>query len=79
VNIATSEPRSVREVATLLGDMAGRPDLVEIGALPDREEPPYIVGCSRRLRDEVGFAPQITLEQGLRDALAFSRKQPASP
>jgi nucleoside-diphosphate-sugar epimerase len=73
VNIATGEAHSVREIAKLLGDIVRRPDLVEIGALPDREEPPYIVGSSKRLRDEVGFAPQITLEQGLADALAFWR------
>jgi len=75
VNIATGEAQSVRAIAALLGKLGGRPDLVEIGALPDREEPPYIVGSSRRLRDEVGFAPQITLEQGLADALAFWRSE----
>jgi nucleoside-diphosphate-sugar epimerase len=79
VNIATGEAHSVREIAKLLGDIVRRPDLVEIGALPDREEPPYIVGSSKRLRDEVGFAPQITLEQGLADAIAFWRGRQASP
>jgi nucleoside-diphosphate-sugar epimerase len=79
VNIATGEAHSVRAIAKLLGDIIRRPDLVEIGALPDREEPPYIVGSSKRLRDEVGFAPQITLERGLANALAFWRGRLASP
>jgi nucleoside-diphosphate-sugar epimerase len=73
VNIATGEAHSVREIATLLGDIAGRPDLIQFGALPDREEPPYIVGSNKRLRHEVGFDPAFTLEQGLRDALTFWR------
>jgi nucleoside-diphosphate-sugar epimerase len=73
VNIATGEAHRVQEIATLLGDIAGRADLVRIGALPDRQEPPYIVGSNMRLRHEAGFAPRFTLEQGLRAALAFWR------
>ncbi|HEY4343372.1 MAG TPA: NAD(P)-dependent oxidoreductase [Parvibaculum sp.] len=72
VNIASGEGVTVADLVQTLGRLAGRPDLVRLGALPDRTgEPPHIVAVTRRLHDEVGFRPVRDLDTGLRDALAF--------
>jgi nucleoside-diphosphate-sugar epimerase len=72
VNIASGNGLSVADLVTRLGALAGRPDLVRLGALPDRPgEPPRIVAEVARLRDEVKFRPAHNLDAGLRDALAF--------
>lgn len=66
VNIASGTPVLVRDVATAVGTIIGRPELVRLGAKeapPD--EPPVIVADVRRLRDEVGWEPRLTLESGL--------------
>jgi nucleoside-diphosphate-sugar epimerase len=56
VNIATGEARSIREIAETLARLAGRPDLLRPGALPDRPgEVPRMVADVTRLRREVGF------------------------
>lgn len=69
VNIASGQGVTIADVARMLGEIAGRPDLVRLGALPDRAgEPPYIVADVARLRDEVGFRPSRTLREGLTDA-----------
>ncbi|MDO9382552.1 MAG: NAD(P)-dependent oxidoreductase [Hyphomicrobiaceae bacterium] len=74
VNIASGNAQSIASVAQMLGDLSGRPDLIKIGALPDRDgEPPRITAATGRLRDEVGFKPAVTLEAGLHDALSFWR------
>lgn len=66
VNVASGEPHAVAEVAEILGAISGRPDLVRLGALPDRpDEPPVLVADVTRLRVEVGFRPRW----GLREAL----------
>jgi nucleoside-diphosphate-sugar epimerase len=66
VNIGSGEGVRVRKVVETLGRLAGRPELVELGALPRPEEDPAeIVAEARRLREEVGWAPQIELEAGL--------------
>jgi nucleoside-diphosphate-sugar epimerase len=66
VNVASGEPLAVAEVAEILGAISGRPDLVRLGALPDRpDEPPVLVADVTRLRVEVGFRPRW----GLREAL----------
>ena len=53
-----------------LGRLAGQPDLVRFGELPDRDwEPPFICGDSSRLRSATGWAPAFELEAGLRQTL----------
>jgi hypothetical protein len=37
---------------------------VELGALPERDEPPLLVGEGRRLR-AAGWSPRLTLREGL--------------
>lgn len=71
VNICSGEAVSVAEFAGRIAQITGRPDLLRLGALPDRAgDPPYLVGDPSRLTHEVGFIPGITLDQGLRDAVA---------
>lgn len=71
VNIATGQARSIAEIARTLAEIAGRPDLLRLGALPDQADaPPVLVAVVERLRREVGFVPAIALRQGLADALA---------
>jgi len=56
----------------MLGRLAGRPELIKLGALPDRaDEPVRIVADTTRLTTEVGFRPRFDLETGLREALDY--------
>lgn len=76
VNIASGEGVSVASIAERLGAIAGRSDLIRVGALPDRpDEPPRIVADVRRLRDEVGFRPSRTLDEGLAETYAWWRAE----
>ncbi|MBV8663599.1 MAG: NAD(P)-dependent oxidoreductase, partial [Hyphomicrobiales bacterium] len=75
VNIASGKPVRVAEIAERLAKAAGRPDLLDLGALPDRpDEPPFVVADVRVLREEVGFEPQFDLDAGLAAALDFWRQ-----
>jgi nucleoside-diphosphate-sugar epimerase len=76
VNIASGEGVSVARIAGLLGDMMGRADLIQLGevSLPG-EEPAAIVADISRLVTEVGAKPEINLEQGLSDAIAWWRER----
>ena len=70
INLGQGEECRIADVANLLGELAGRPDLIRLGALPDRQgEPQRLVPDLTRQRDELGFAPAISLRQGLADAL----------
>ena len=75
VNIGSGKPVRLAEIAERLARKAGRPDLLDLGALPDRpDEPPFIVADTRILREEVGFEPQFDLEAGLARALDHWRR-----
>jgi nucleoside-diphosphate-sugar epimerase len=76
VNVASGESRTLREVIEAIGREAGRPELLDIGALPSPAgDPAELVADVTRLRDEVGFRPRIQLAEGLADTVAWWRDQ----
>ena len=76
VNIASGEPVRIADIARTLGEVAGRADLVHLGALPDRpDDPPRITASVLRLRQDVGFSPRFDLRSGLADVYDWWRAQ----
>ncbi len=66
VNIGSGEGRSIRDIAETLARLAGRPELLRMGALPDRPgEVPRMVADTTRLRREVGFAAPPATDEAL--------------
>jgi nucleoside-diphosphate-sugar epimerase len=74
VNIGAGEGRPIREVVEMIGRLAGRPELIRLGALPDRPgEAPHMVADIGRLRREAGFTERHDLEAALARLLAAQR------
>jgi len=74
VNIGSGIGTSVRDLACRLGALAGRPELVRIGALPDRaDDPPFIVADIRRLTEDFGHRPTPPSDASLRHVLEAAR------
>jgi nucleoside-diphosphate-sugar epimerase len=70
VNIGSGEGRAIAELVRFLGEAADRPDLIRLGALPDRpNEVPRMVAELGRLRREVGFTEPARVEDDLRAVL----------
>jgi len=66
VNIASGEGIRLRTLIEAVGRAAGRPELVDLGALPPRAgEPERLCADARRLREEVGYMRQVALEEGV--------------
>lgn len=75
VNIGSGDGRPLREVIELIGEAAGRPELLDIGALPARPgDPAELVADVTRLRDEAGFVPAIGLREGIERTVAWWRQ-----
>ncbi|HYY41181.1 MAG TPA: NAD(P)-dependent oxidoreductase, partial [Pyrinomonadaceae bacterium] len=74
VNIASGQGVMLREmVDKIAAELAGR-DLVEFGALPNAAgEPARLVAAVKRLREEVGWQPRFTLDEGLARTIAWWR------
>jgi nucleoside-diphosphate-sugar epimerase len=74
VNIGSGTATAVRTVVETLGRICGRPDLVRLGTRPSATgDPPVLVADVSRLRDEVGWRPRLSLEEGLRDCVTWWR------
>ena len=75
VNVASGEGRSIAAVTRILAAAAGRPDLLRLGALPDRaDETPCMVADIGRLRAGTGFAMPPLVEDDLRAEVAALRQ-----
>lgn len=79
VNIGSGMGVALREAVEQLSRATGRPDLLDIGALPQRSgEPATLVADAARLHEAVGFRPRIALEDGLRETVDWWRAQTGS-
>jgi nucleoside-diphosphate-sugar epimerase len=77
VNIASGEIVSVRHLAERLAGLAGKQDRLAFGMRAMQPgEPARLAPSIERLRTEVGFVPQFTLDAGLRDT--YQRRQSPS-
>jgi len=72
INIGSGAPVPLSELARQLGEAAGRPDLIRLGAIPDRPgDPPALVPDLTLMREKLGFQPQIDHQGGLRQTLSW--------
>ena len=72
VNIGSGEAITVRALVLEIGRQLGRPDLIALGARPLAPgDPPLVVADVARLRDEVGFHPNVDWRDGIRDTIAW--------
>lgn len=68
VNVASGEGHTLAEVVSLLASIVGMPELVRLGAFEDRpDDPPVLLADVTKLRRDVGFTPQVSLQDGLVD------------
>ena len=78
INVASGQCGPVRHVIDVLGKLSGRADLLSIGARPmSPGEPMRLAADIARLRDEVGFAPRYSLDEGLAATLQWWREENA--
>ncbi len=73
INIASGHSYSVREVAEKIARLAGNSELLQVGALPDRDEPARLAADISRLTEEVGYRDIRSLDTGLAQAIAHLR------
>jgi nucleoside-diphosphate-sugar epimerase len=72
VNISSGTPVTLKSIVTKIGSKLERPELVELGAIPAREnDVPLVAADVRRLIKEVGWRPSIGLDDGLDQTIAW--------
>jgi nucleoside-diphosphate-sugar epimerase len=73
VNVSSGVPTTVRNVAETIGEIVGRPDLLEFGALPENpKDPPCVCADISKLAG-TGWSPRYSLKTGLEDTVKRHR------
>jgi len=77
VNVSSGRATQIRDIVLTLGSLLGRPDLIQLGALPARaNDAPMVVGDNARIAAELGWAPKYELDTGLKHTIDWWRAQP---
>jgi nucleoside-diphosphate-sugar epimerase len=75
-NVCSGSPTTIRTIVEALGPLTGRPDLLQIGALPARaNDVPLLLGDGRRLLADAGWAPKLSLSTGLSQTVDWWRSE----
>jgi nucleoside-diphosphate-sugar epimerase len=74
VNVGSGDPVRVGDLVRTIGDITGRPDLIDVGGRAENlVDPPFVCADNRRLRDETGWRPRYGLREGLEQTIAWWR------
>ncbi len=75
VNIASGKGVKIADVIKQIAEIAGKPELLRIGALPaSKNEPLEMVADTTRLREEVGWQNNFNLVEDLRETFEWWKK-----
>ena len=78
VNVGSGQPVKVRKIVETIAQYLQRGKDVAFGALPaDPKEPPLLVADVRRLANETGWKPALTLEEGVATTCEWWRTRAA--
>ena len=75
VNVASGQAVTLDEMATRLAAAAGCGSVKSEAGQPTPDNPPEISAVTERLRNEVGWSPSITLDEGLRSVVKTMRQR----
>jgi nucleoside-diphosphate-sugar epimerase len=75
-NIATGQGVPIRHIVERIGDIIGRRDLLQVGAIPARaNDVPLVVGSADKSTAEFGWKSRIPLDDGLEDTIDWWRER----
>jgi nucleoside-diphosphate-sugar epimerase len=76
INIASGRPVALEEIIRRIGELTGRPDLLQIGAIPAAPtDTSLVVADTSRLRSALGWTPSWDLTRGLTATIDWWRAQ----
>lgn len=74
VNVSSGQASTLREIVLTIGRLTGRPELIELGAIPARaNDVALVVGENTRMVSEVGWQARHDLDSGLQQTIAWWR------
>jgi nucleoside-diphosphate-sugar epimerase len=76
VNVSSGQATTLREIVLTIGRQIGRPELIQLGAIPARaNDVALVIGENTRLVTEVGWKQHYDLEFGIRQTIDWWRSR----
>ncbi|NOY43807.1 MAG: NAD(P)-dependent oxidoreductase [Planctomycetes bacterium] len=76
INLGQGSAVELREIVSKLGELAGRPDLIRLGAIAAREnEVPVVMADTTQMKRQLDWTPRFDLETGLQRTLDWWEEQ----
>jgi nucleoside-diphosphate-sugar epimerase len=76
INISTGVPIAIKDIATQIASIIGRPELLKLGAIAAAaNDVPLLVGNADRLNNELNWQPQWSIAHGLEQTIDWWRQQ----
>ena len=76
INVASGDPIALKDIVLRIGALMGRPDLIQLGAIPPAPtDTPKVVADVTRLQSSLGWRPSWDLDRGLSAAIDWWRTQ----
>ena len=80
INVGSGDPVPIRGIVSRIASIMHADDRVDFGAIPTANgDAPAVIAGIRRLRDEVGWTPRVSLDDGLAAAVKWWRDNAARP
>jgi nucleoside-diphosphate-sugar epimerase len=74
INIASGQPITLRSIAERIGNIIGKPELLQVGAIaPAATDTPLVVGDTSLLSEKLGWKPSFSLDMGLERTISWWR------
>jgi nucleoside-diphosphate-sugar epimerase len=75
LNIASGQPIALRCIVKRIASMIGKPELLQVGAIPPaRTDTPLVVGDTALLSERLGWQPSFSLDEGLGRTIDWWRR-----
>ena len=72
VNVGSGRPIALKTLVGAVGEQLGRPELIQLGAIPARaNDAPLVVADVSLLSEALGWSPRYSLDEGLADTIAW--------
>jgi UDP-glucuronate decarboxylase len=75
VNIASGSPVTVRDLVLRIGEIVGRPELIELGVLPYPPGERMAIWADNRRLVESGWSPRFGIDDGLAETVGWWRSR----
>lgn len=77
-NVSSGAATTLREIVLTVGRLIGRPELIQLGAIPARaNDTALVVGENARVAAETGWQPRYDLESGLQHTIQWWQRHGA--